>query len=190
MKKRILIVEDDPVLAHCLKGSIIKFGYSVSTVVDSGEAAIQEAFTNTPDLVLIDITLNGPMDGIEATEKIRAHCDIPVIYLTSHSEADILQKAKQTGPFGYIVKPHNARELEVVLAAAFYKYEQDKILRGLENRCNSLCLAKQSANKITQQFEEFKHITIEREDRMIELKTEINQLCIEMGRPAPYPAFS
>ncbi|MEW5801245.1 MAG: response regulator [bacterium] len=110
-KARILIVEDEIIIAKSLQVKLEDKGYSVCAVVSSGERAVQKAEEEMPDLVLMDIVLAGDMDGIEAARQIRSRFDIPVIYLTAYADNNVLNRAKVTEPFGYILKPFEDREL-------------------------------------------------------------------------------
>lgn len=126
---QILIVEDEIIVAEEIRRSLQKLGYAVTSVVSSGEKAIEESETNPPDLVLMDIVLKGEMDGIEAAGQIHRRFNIPVVYLTAYSDEEIMERAKITEPFGYILKPYNERELHVNIEIALYKHNIEKQLR-------------------------------------------------------------
>ncbi|HEY9246130.1 MAG TPA: response regulator, partial [Candidatus Methanoperedens sp.] len=115
-----------------LQNRLKRMGYSVPSIASSGEEAIKKAKENRPDIVLMDIVLQGDMDGIEAAEKIRSLFDIPVIYLTAYSDESILQRAKIAEPFGYIIKPFRERDLQVNLEIALHKHEIDRKIRDSE----------------------------------------------------------
>lgn len=129
VEKMILVVEDESIVAEDLRNSLINLGYSVPSVVSSGEKAISTAKDISPDLVLMDIVLQGEMDGIEAAKQIRLSYDIPVVYLTSYSDEQILERAKITEPYGYIIKPFRERELHINIEIALYKHKMEKKLR-------------------------------------------------------------
>lgn len=137
-KKRIMVVEDEGITAMSLKSSLEDLGYIVTSTEFSGEDAVRKAATNNVDLVLMDIVLDGKMDGIEAAGIIHSHFNIPVVYLTAHSDEEMLKRIKQTEPFGYIVKPFDERELRIVVELAFYKYEMEEALRESESRYRTL----------------------------------------------------
>ncbi|MCE8422307.1 MAG: response regulator [Candidatus Methanoperedens sp.] len=126
---QILVVEDEIIVAEDIKRSLQNMGYDVPSVVSSGEAAIKKAGENDPDLVLMDIMLKGDMDGVTAAGIIRSRFNIPVVYLTAYSDNKILERAKITEPFGYIIKPFNERELAVNIEIALYKHKMENILR-------------------------------------------------------------
>lgn len=107
----ILIVEDESIVALDIQDKVEHLGYNVLAVVSSGEKAIEEVKKVQPDLMLMDIMLKGDLDGIETARRVRAHFDIPIIYLTAHSDRQTLERAKITGPFGYLVKPFVDSEL-------------------------------------------------------------------------------
>ena len=129
---RILIVEDEGIVANDLRMRLRKVGYDVVGIVASGEESIRLATELRPDLVLMDITLQGSIDGVEAAGTIRQHLGIPVVYLTAHSDQATLQRAKITEPFGYVLKPFEDRELNVSLEMALYKHATDRRLRESE----------------------------------------------------------
>ena len=105
MSITILIVEDEGLVAEDLAGKLRRLGYEVAGIAPEGEQAVAIARRIRPDLVLMDISLGGPMDGIQAAEAIRRQFDVPVIYLTAHSDPGTLARAKITDPYGYILKP-------------------------------------------------------------------------------------
>ena len=113
----ILIVEDESIVALDIKDKVERLGYNVLAVVSSGEKAIEEVKKVQPELVLMDIVLKGEIDGIETARQIREHFDIPIIYLTAHSDTQTLTRAKITGPFGYLVKPFVDSELRKAIEA-------------------------------------------------------------------------
>ncbi len=130
----ILIVEDDQSSSAMLKGLLENSGYSVVDIVSSGEEAVRKALNSRPDIILMDISLRGAVDGIDACGKIKEKADIPVIYLTINADDAIIQRAKKTMPYGYILKPYNKNMLTSTLEMAFYKIESEKKLKESEQR--------------------------------------------------------
>ena len=130
--KRILVAEDEHVVALDIKNNLVRLGYTVLDVVGSGEEAISEASKSHPDIVLMDIRLKGEMDGVAAADHIRSLTDIPIIYLTAYSDDDTLKRAKVTEPFGYILKPLDARELHTTIEMALYKHDIEGKLKDRE----------------------------------------------------------
>jgi PAS domain S-box-containing protein len=128
----ILVVEDDGISGAYLQNVLIRMGYQVPHVADTGEEAVAAAGRLRPDLVLMDIGLAGDMDGIEAASKIREAYDIPVIYLTALSDDKTLQEAKITEPHGYIVKPFLERILHITIEVGIYKHQMEKRIRDNE----------------------------------------------------------
>ena len=122
---RILIVEDEGLIARDVEDMVRNAGYEVCAVVGTGEEAIERAEKTRPDLILMDIILRGAMDGVEAAEKIRERFNIPVIYLTAHTDENTLQRAKLTEPLGYTLKPVEQKELITVIEMALYKNEME-----------------------------------------------------------------
>ena len=122
-KEKILIVEDDRIVAEGTKRSLKRLGFNVSRIVSYGEKAVERIKECDPDLVLMDIMLKGEMNGIQATDLIHTQFDIPVVYLTAYTDEDVLNRAKITEPFGYIVKPFEERELNTTIEIALYKHK-------------------------------------------------------------------
>ena len=125
----IMVVEDESIVAEDIKRSLLNMGYSVSAVISSGEDAIKSAGELKPDMILMDIVLRGEMNGIEAAGRIRSDFNIPVIYLTAYTDEKILEQAKLTEPFGYIIKPFEDKELHSVIEMALYKKLMENKLR-------------------------------------------------------------
>lgn len=123
---KILVVEDEGIVAEEIRSRLKKLDYTVSAVVHSGGSAIQKAEEMRPDLVLMDIQLKGEIDGIDAAQQIQEHLDIPVVYLTAHADENTLQRAKLTNPFGYVLKPFEEKELYVAIEIALYKHKAEK----------------------------------------------------------------
>ncbi len=125
-KSKIMIVEDEWITADDIKTSLQSLGYTVTSMVSSGEEAIQKAEEDRPDLVLMDIVLKGEMDGIEAANQIRSLFNIPIVYLTAYADEKVLERAKITEPFGYIVKPFINEDLKITIEIALYKHKAEK----------------------------------------------------------------
>ena len=136
-KIKIMIVEDEIIAAESEKRSLEELGYSVTSTVASGEKAIKKAEEDKPDLVLMDIELKGKMDGIEAAGIISSRFHIPTIFVTAYADDKILERAKITEPFGYIIKPFEKRELHSNIEMALYKNkaeeERKKLIKELQD---------------------------------------------------------
>jgi PAS domain S-box-containing protein len=146
--KHILIVEDEPNFALALSKTLENSEQSYSaSVVHSGEEALQKVEERPPDLVLMDIQLAGELNGIETAAQINTQFDVPVIYLTAHSDGGMLQRAKIAEPYGYLVKPVQDRELYAAVEMALYKHELDRKLKESEERFRALVQA--SADLVT-----------------------------------------
>jgi PAS domain S-box-containing protein len=135
---RILIVEDESIVAIDLKRTLENLGYEVLDIVRSGEKAVQKAVQLIPDLILMDIMLEGEMTGIEAVKEIRNQKDIPVIYLTAYANESTLSQAKLTEPFGYILKPFDDNNLVSSIEMALYKHKLDQKVKENEKRYRKL----------------------------------------------------
>lgn len=138
MTVRIFIVEDEAIVADDLKGALKSMGYAVAGTAKSGESAVQSITELRPDLVLMDIHLAGTMDGVQTAAEIHKTRDIPVIYLTAYADKVLLDRAKLTEPYGYVIKPYDERELQSVIEMAWYKYGMDRRLKVSEDRLRKL----------------------------------------------------
>ncbi len=131
---RILIVEDERIVAMDLERVLTELGFAVVGMVSNGKDAIAQAHENPPDLVLMDIMLEGEMDGIETAQQIRSERDIPLVYLSAHADERLTEKAKATEPYAYLVKPYTPRELRASIEMALHKHEIEVQLRRSEER--------------------------------------------------------
>jgi class 3 adenylate cyclase/AmiR/NasT family two-component response regulator len=128
-KIKIIVVEDEHLIALDIKRTLLKIGYDVVGMVDNGEEAVLLAGDLKPDLIFMDINLNGEMDGVETAEIIYQSYNIPVVFLTALSDSLTVNKAKMTEPFGYIIKPFDYRILKTSVEMAIYKHSIEKELR-------------------------------------------------------------
>ena len=126
---KVLVVEDEVIVALELQNHLERLGYDVVGSVTSGEKAVRQAAQLQPNLVLMDIRLDGDLDGIEAARRIRAAHDIPIIFLTAFGDEETLERAKETGPFGFILKPFKERELFATIEVALSKYRSEHRLQ-------------------------------------------------------------
>jgi len=159
---RILVVEDEAVIALRLQKRLKEMGYDVPDIAYSGEDAVERAGRLRPDLVLMDIMLPGKLDGIEAAKIVKTEFDIPVIFLTAFSEDKILKRAKQAEPFGYLLKPFQDRDIKAAIEVALYKKGMEEKLQKahseLEERVkqrtaelnDALKIIKRSENELRQ----------------------------------------
>jgi diguanylate cyclase (GGDEF)-like protein len=132
-QKKILIVEDESIIAEDISDSLISLGYRITGMVYSGEEAIEAAGKFRPDLVLMDVNLQGEIDGITAAAEIRSRFQIPVVYLTAYADENTLRRVNATKPFGYIVKPFEEKNLHTTIQLALHRHEYDS-LTNLPNR--------------------------------------------------------
>lgn len=131
-KSRIFIVEDEAIVAADLAERLDKLGFEVAGTADTGERALAAIPGARVDVVLMDIVLKGPIDGIETTRRLQQSCDLPVIYLTAHADSRTMQSAIDTDPYGYVLKPFNDRELQVAIRIALHRHGAEAKLRRLE----------------------------------------------------------
>ena len=131
---RIMVVEDEWVISDQICSDLKDLGYTVCQTASTGDEAIRKAGAEKPDLILMDIILKGKMDGIEAAERITSQFDIPVIYLTAYTNHEYIERAKQTMPFGYLVKPFRKKELHANIEMALQKRGVDKNIKDYLDR--------------------------------------------------------
>ncbi|MEP0871010.1 ATP-binding protein [Trichocoleus desertorum AS-A10] len=129
MSTKILVVEDEKIIAFDIQKSLESSGYSVPAIVSSGEQVIEKIPEVEPDLVLMDIILKGELDGVKTAEIVRDRFDIPVVYLTAHADETTLKRAKISDPFGYILKPFEDRELVTTIEIALSRHRAESATR-------------------------------------------------------------
>jgi PAS domain S-box-containing protein len=137
-KIKILVAEDERIVAKDIQNTLRHLGYEVPAIVSTGEAALKKIAVLHPQLVLLDIVLKGNMDGIETAKKIRQKFKIPIIYLTAYEDQDTLNRAKITEPLGYILKPFDERALHTSIEMALYKHAMESRLSESEEKYRSL----------------------------------------------------
>jgi PAS domain S-box-containing protein len=135
---QILVVEDESTIAITIQDTLKIFGYAVPAIVCSGEEGIQKVAELQPDLVLMDIRIEGSMDGVEAAEKIRSNFNIPVVYLTAYIDDSTVQRAMITAPFGFVLKPFKPRELHIAIELALYKHKMEMKLKESEQLLSTI----------------------------------------------------
>ncbi|MDZ7962977.1 MAG: ATP-binding protein [Aulosira sp. DedQUE10] len=126
---RILIVEDEVLIARELETNLMRLGYTIVGIAVDGAEAIAKVAELQPDLILMDIVLSGDIDGIEAVEQIHQTAPIPVIYISAYDDEAILQRAKATQPLGYLIKPFNERVLRTTIEIALELYKAESEMR-------------------------------------------------------------
>ena len=119
-KAKILIVEDEAIIAAEIESNLQSLGYEITSVVNTGKKAIEKVEIDKPDIILMDIRIKGEMDGIDAAEIIRSRFGVPVIFSTAYTDEERIQRAKITMPFGYLLKPIQDRDLKVTVEMALY----------------------------------------------------------------------
>ncbi len=166
-ENKILIIEDDEVTALNLKISLEKQEYNVVSIADTVIQARNKIKIYEPDIIIIDISLQKSMDGIELANYIKNTHNIPFIFLTSHSDDDIILEAKKTEPYGYIVKPFNPASLHTTLQIAMFKFSEEKkrkenFMHLKEDKLNleKLLYAKKISDKPLVMFSKDYHLDI------------------------------
>lgn len=136
IKADILVVEDDKNVATVLEARLESFGFNVCDIAASGPKAIESEHQNQPDLVLMDILLEGDMNGIEAADKIQQDSDVPIIFVTCLNDPEILDRAIKTNPYGYLVKPYDNAALKSAIEITLVKHraqrEREDLIDKLE----------------------------------------------------------
>jgi len=147
-KPKILIVEDESIVAKDIQNSLKKMGYIVPVVVSSGEKALNEIEESRPDLILMDIMLKGDMTGIDVANVIKEKFSIPVVFLTAYADDNTLNKAKISEPYGYIIKPFKEKEFQTTIKMAIYKHERDSMVKRERDLYHSIIENKESKDSI------------------------------------------
>jgi signal transduction histidine kinase len=145
---KIMVVEDESIVAKDLEMTLKRLGYSVPATAASAADALAKAAKHRPDLVLMDIHLHGEIDGIAVAHRLRSEMDIPVIYLTAYADDDTVARARETEPFGYLLKPFNERELRSMLEVAIYKHDAEARLRHSDRMASIGTMAAGVAHEI------------------------------------------
>lgn len=129
---KVLIVEDEVIIAKEISMTLERNGYKVLDLATSYESLVESLKKETPDVILMDIMISGEIDGIESAIKIKENYDVPVIFLTGYSDKTTVEKAKLSNPYGYIVKPVKYEDLRITIEIAVYKYKFDKQMSTLQ----------------------------------------------------------
>ena len=137
-KAKILVVEDETIGAESLRQSLEFMGYNVIAVINTGEDVIETIEKEQTDLIVMDISLQGKIDGIKASEEIHTRFDIPVIYLTAHAESELFERAKETAPYAFLTKPIEVRQLHYAIEIALRKHDLVSGLKRSEMEINNL----------------------------------------------------
>lgn len=177
-KPTILVVEDEAIVAADIASQLGRLGYEACGTVRQGEDAIRHARELRPDLVLMDIKLAGAMDGVEAAEIIHREFDLPVIFLTAHSDRATLDRAKRVEPFGYLLKPFDDHGLETHIEMALYKHRAECKLRKayeeLEQRVQERTLQLREKNRELQEINTTLNTILKRREKELnEIRKEI-----------------
>ena len=126
---RVLIVEDEGLIAHDIAARLEQAGYEVAGIAESGEETLRKVAESAPHLILMDIRIKGDLDGIETAARVQQKFDVPIIYLTAHSDRQTLDRAKLTAPFGYLTKPLQQANLQTSIEIAIYKHRFEREVR-------------------------------------------------------------
>ncbi len=137
IKARIFIVEDEALIAMELKDRLEQYGHEVCGTAATGDDALRQVVERQPDLVLMDIRIAGHLDGIETARRILEQYDVPVVYLSAYSDDELIERAAATGPFGYLLKPFNEREVRVTIDLAVYRSHMERRLVELNRQLES-----------------------------------------------------
>lgn len=135
---RVMIVEDEGIVAMDIENTLRSLGYNVVCVESSGESALKKIVESNPDIILMDIMLKGELDGIETYSKIKENYDIPVVYLTAFGDSSTLSRAKLTEPYGYILKPFEENEIYISIEMALYKFKMQQKIKNSEAKYRNI----------------------------------------------------
>jgi AmiR/NasT family two-component response regulator len=130
----VLIVEDEAIVAQDLRQTLAEQGFDAFAVAASGEEALAQAAARRPDVVLMDISIQGQLDGIAAAKALRERFGVPIIYLTAYADERTLERAKSTEPFGYLLKPVKSRDLKISIELALRRHgHEERLARSVED---------------------------------------------------------
>src|SRR5688572_5412938 len=135
--KRLMVVEDELIIARDIAESLMAMGYEVTGMAQTAEECVQGAAEQRPDLVLMDIHLAGELDGVEAARLLRERFDVPVVYLTAFADEETLGRAKRTDPLGYLTKPFRKAELRSAVEIGLCRHKTERELRDREQRSSA-----------------------------------------------------
>ena len=150
---RLLVVEDEAVVAMDIQSKLESMGYSIVGVARSGETAVQLALEKVPDLILMDICLQGEMDGVAAAHQIQELRSIPVVFLTALGDQETLQRAKSAEPFGYVLKPFTEQDLIAAVEISLHKHSME-VKRNLAQQVRSKETVRGITVELTQRHRE------------------------------------
>src|SRR5271166_4943340 len=149
VQKKVLVVEDEGIVAYDLARRLRKAGYDVPAIASSGQQALECIEETCPDVILLDIRLQGTMDGIALAMEVRERYKLPVVYLTAHADRATIERAKITGPFGYLVKPVGNVNLASAIEVALYKHRAERELEDREAWLSTVLHAVSDAMVVT-----------------------------------------
>ncbi|MCK5742235.1 MAG: response regulator, partial [Chlorobi bacterium] len=130
---KILLVEDERIVAQDMRNRLEDLGYTVPAIVPSGEKVLDIIRQTDPDLILMDIKLEGDIDGIRAAELVKEHKDIPIIFLTAYADDNTLKRAKATEPLAYLIKPFDDVSVQISIEIALHKHKADRKIKESRN---------------------------------------------------------
>ena len=186
---QVLIVEDEILVAIDIQSKLECLGYSIAAVVRSGEDAVAMAWEKHPDMILMDICLEGEMDGVAAAAGIHDRCSIPIVFLTAFGDRDTLQRAKLTEPFGYVVKPFSERDLHAAVEIGLHKHElamrRDAIQRrhsreAVQERTQELAQRHQELAALNSAFQEHLKVRDSDDRRHQELRSTVHDFLLQI----------
>ncbi len=145
----VLVVEDERMIAEDISESLQNAGYSVPEIVDCGPDALERSLALRPHLIIMDIKLKGDWDGIETAEAILKQHDCPIIYLTAFADSDVIDRAKVTNPFGYVLKPFRHRELRAMVELSLHNYRREQQNRQRQQKILDMLIHSHEAIIVT-----------------------------------------
>jgi len=194
-KTKIMVVEDEAIVALTIRKKLMKHGYEVPLIADNGADAIKNVKEVEPSLILMDINLKGEIDGIETARKIREIYDVPVIFLTAYSDDKTLERAKSATPFGYLIKPYDEKELYSNIEMALSKHQQDLHLKqyreDLEKLVSERTADLRESNLQLQNAKDELIKSLDKEKELVKLKSQfISMISHEFRTPLAVISFA
>lgn len=186
---KVLIADDDFLIKELISSMLKGIGYKVLDAASNGKQAIEKTCSLKPDVVLMDIQMP-KVNGLEATRKIQQSCSTPVVIMTAYDEHDLVDKASEAGASAYLVKPPVADEIERAITISMARHndlmKSNRLNVELQKEISNRKRAEKELKKTVNQLERFNKIAVNRELRMVKLKTEINELLEKAGEPNKY----
>ncbi|HEX2834777.1 MAG TPA: response regulator [Thermoanaerobaculia bacterium] len=161
---RILVVEDETIVAMDIADGLRRLGYVVTGIAGTGASAIDLARRSPPDLVLMDVKLKGPMDGVEAARRLREEHGMPIVFLTAYGDPATVERTRSTAPYGYLLKPFDEKDLHRTVSLALMRYEDERARLAISEE--TLWQSEERFRLLVEAIEDYALVLVDREGRV------------------------